>query len=194
MTLEELKDAWQEEANAERREGPPPEAELRRARKDARSFHRTIRRRDWLETVAAAAGAIPFVLVLVRGSWLARTGAAVVLLSAIFIVWRLHSVRRRHETPEAGAPVTQALRVELRRLDAQIGLLEGVFRWYLAPLDLGLVLTVAGTMGMSPEAGWYLLGVAVLNLLVWWLNRRKARRELEPRRARVFRLLEQLGE
>lgn len=192
MKLDDLRERWQERETGG--EGEAVDRELvERVRSRAEHLDRRIRRRDWLETVAGLVGSVPFVVVLLtHSSWLARIGAALVIVSGGYIVWRLHSTRRGHSEPPGERTLAASLRTERDRLDAQIELLQGVFWWYLAPLDAGLVLTVIGTADDAIGAGALLAALGVLNVLVVWLNRRAVRRHLEPRRRSAEDLLRQL--
>jgi hypothetical protein len=162
----------------------------------SRRFQRQIRFRDWREWTACALVAVMIAPIAVRGPWLARAGALVILAGLVLVVVRLW--RASHLTGaramDVTLPVATALRVELREIDAQIVLLDAVGWWYVAPLVGGSVVLVAGLRGL---AGWYFtFGYAVFAALLSWiiiaLNRRTVRRVLQPKRDDVAGLLAQI--
>jgi len=162
---------------------------------ESRRLDRRIRRRDARELVAAAIGGLLVAPGVFRGPLLSRVGAAVVICGLVVIAVRL--TRARNVTSAASdvsLSVVATLEAELRRVDAQITLLESVLWWYVAPVLAGAFMIVAGSSGASRITLAY--GVAVM-LLAWGivaLNARAARRTLYPRRAELRALLAQFDD
>ena len=159
-------------------------------------FRRQIRFRDWRELIAGGFVAVMIAPAVLRGPWLARAGALVILAGIALVAFRLFAAR--HLTTPGGVdpalPVANALHIELDRVDAQISLLRGVAWWYVAPLLGGAILLTAGSRGL---AGWsYTLGYTVFAALLGWgivvLNHRAVRRTLEPKRREIMALLAQI--
>jgi Flp pilus assembly protein TadB len=195
MTLDEAKDRWQ--SQDESLDPPMSESEmLSFVKQHSESFDRKIWRRDLREGLAAAFVFVAFgVMAVLTASWVVRSGAALVMAGSAYIGWKLYRTRARHRTTAvAGQPVADAIRAELGKVDTQIGLLENVLRWYIAPLAVGVVLVVAGDEGAS----WFTLGyttfVVALSGAIYWLNQRAVRRDLRPRREKLARLLRQVEE
>ena len=159
-------------------------------------FQRQIRFRDWRELIAGGVVAVMIAPAVLRGPLLARAGALIILAGVGLVAVRLFAARRL-TTPDgfdAALPVTNALHVELNRVDAQISLLNGVAWWYVTPLLGGSVLLAAGARGL---AGWpYTLAYTVFAACLGWgiivLNRRAVRRTLQPKRRELMALLAQI--
>lgn len=194
MTLEDYRSAWQEHNEDELSQAGEEEIADWVAER-AERFEKKIRRRDLLETGAAVFVAAFFGYEIVTASrLLARMGAGVLLVAAGYVVWRLRRARRAFEADGTGLPVAVRLRLQLRKVEAQIELLESVLWWYVAPLALGAVLFIVGTGGGVAAT---LLSVAVVvagSGLVWRLNRRAARKGLRPRRRELIRRIRRLEE
>lgn len=192
MTLEEYRRAWQQ--HEERDVSDADEEELvETVAERAVEFEAKIRRRDLLETAAAAVVVALFGWQAVAApSPLARLGAAVVVLAAAFVVWKLRRARRDFGSDGAGRPVAERLRLHRRQVRNQIELLESVLWWYLAPLALGAGLFTVGVAGGVGEAVAALAVEAAICGAVWWLNQRAVERDLRPRREELDRLLEEL--
>jgi hypothetical protein len=161
---------------------------------DARRLDRIIRFRDWRELVAGVVVAVLILPAAIRGPWLTRLGACVILAGLLLIAYRLWHARRVGSAADPTLPVAEALRTELRRVDAQIALLGSVAWWYVAPLIGGAILMVAGRS--ASRAPWFLMVYAAAAVLMGWgiiaLNSRAVRRVLEPKRRELIDLLAQL--
>lgn len=192
MTLEEYREVWQrqEAAGPERKD---EEELLARVKRRAEAFERKIFWRDLREIGAAVLVAGLF------GWWavsadtlLVRAGALVVVAGAGLIAWRIRRARRDGSAETAARPVADRIRAEIRKVDAQIELLETVLWWYVAPPALGLALMIVG----GGSSGWstllQLVGVGVAGSAVWWLNHRAVRRGLRPRREELAEQLRQV--
>jgi len=162
---------------------------------ESRRLDRRIRRRDARELIAAAIGGLLIAPGMFRGPLLSRIGAAIVICGLVVIAVRLARARNIDSAAsDASLSVVAALEAELRRVDAQIALLESVLWWYVAPVLAGAFMIVAGSLGASRITLAY--GVAVM-LLAWGivaLNARAARRVLHPRRAELRALLAQFDD
>lgn len=188
MMLEDARNAWASGGN-ENGEPTMSEAEIMDLvlRRSAR-LQRTVRWRDWRETIAAALGLLVLSPVLAIGPWLARVGVLLIAAGSALVIVRLRRARRLPR-PRPEWPLAEAVRAERARVDAQIRLLETVLTWYVAPLMLGVVLVVAGLRGASWFTYGYILAIAALSAGIYAINRRASRRELRPRRGELDRLL-----
>jgi len=113
------------------------------------------------------------------------------------------AARRRDRRPVEPLPVVERVRFEVARLQTQIGLLQSVRSWYLAPLALGglaWVLSLAWAAPVEAALRWGILGVAAVGgasvfLAVGWvverLNRRAAD-QLQLERDELQALLDEL--
>lgn len=193
MTLEDYRDAWQRHQGSEL--GDPDDELVEWVAGRAEEFEAKVRRRDLLETVAAVVVVAFFGYeVATAPSLLAKAGAAVVLAGAGLVVWRLRRARRSLGTDGACRPVADRLRIQRRKVDAQIELLESVLWWYVSPLAVGAVLFAVGLGGAPWATALALAVVAGVSVAVWRLNRRVVRSDLRPRRAELARRLRRLEE
>ena len=162
---------------------------------ESRRLDRRIRHRDARELIAAAVGASVIAPAMFGGPVIVRVGAAVIIVGLAFITLRLARARQAGRlTADFSVSVAESLRAELRRVDAQIALLDSVLWWYVAPIAVGAFMVVAGNRGASLFTVAY--GV-VLVFLAWGivaLNRRASRRTLHPRKAELNTLLAQIDD
>lgn len=194
MTLEDYRDAWQGHDGREVA-APGEDALLEWVRDRSEAFEKKIRRRDLLETAAAALAVALFGYeALTSPSIVAKVGAGIVVASAVFIAWRLRRARRALGAEDAGRPVADRLRIQRRKVDAQIELLESVVWWYVSPVALGASVFAFGVSGASWGTLLTLAVVVGVSVAVWWLNRRAVRRDLRPRREELTRRLRRLQE
>jgi hypothetical protein len=190
MDLDEAKEHWNAPPDT-----PSPSmsnAQILSLVKDrSEDFDRTIRHRDWRESIAAGAVFLIFATMLFDPSWLVRAGALVVMGSSVFVYWTLRRARSDDEPP-AGAPVAEVLRAERAKVDRQIRLLQSVLWWYVGPLAVGALLIVAGNhdglYGTLASVAIILGGAAG----IVYLNQRAVRRDLRPRREELTALLERV--
>lgn len=193
MTLDP-KRAWQVSVDDG---GPLPLDDIRKL---ADRFYRAFRRRNLIEYVACAIALPVFVYWgFTMPHVLHKIGAALLVAAAVFCPWQLHR-RASVSPPDAGGtlPTYAYLRGQfVRQRDA----FRSLFWWYAMPFIPGMALIFAGN-GLDPQieaAGppiwqrWLVLGVigAVL-ALVYWLNRRAARR-MQARIDEIDALTRDLG-
>jgi len=204
MNLDDAKDLWSSAHDPSAHESDTDsmstqtlsESELLRlVRERSEAFDQKIQRRDLLESVAAAAVFLFF-------GWLAwhdpsplvTAGSLIIMGGSALIFWRLRRARTRFPEASADQPVSQMLRQERAKVDAQIRLLESILWWYIAPLLIGLLLVTVGDNGWSTFTLVYgavaLAGAAG----IYVLNQRAVRTDLKPRRAELTRLLKQVEE
>lgn len=193
---------------------PPPdpttaEALVRRVRAGARSFDRTILWRDLREVVAALALTLAFAgqarthTLAGAPGWslaLAWLAAALPLGVAGFILF--DRLRARRLRPRAAATVLSEIDHALAELRHQHRLLMNVTWWYLLPLAASGALFVMA-QPVAVQSSWpvrLMLAVftvtllAAVNIPLWWLNRRYARKDLAPRIEQLERERRDLSE
>ncbi len=133
----------------------------------ARTFQSRVRRRNWIEYIAALFVIAGFLAIAVlMPSTLIRVGAVLIALGAVYVCWKLHQLGRAGSKTEldAALSVTDFHRAQLvRQRDA----LKTVWRWYLAPFAPGMVVFVAGTSfepalqaPLLAQVGMFLTGLA----------------------------------
>lgn len=153
-------------------------------------FDRSIRRRDRRELIAGAFVFAFFSIVLVSASWLTRAGAAIVLGGCISTYVMLR--RAKDAQPTAGLPLTEVLRSERAKVDAQIHLLRRILWWYVAPFAVGPVLVFVGIAGFGIASTVYTVLAMILGAVIHRMNQQAVRSHLIPRRDELDRLLRQV--
>jgi hypothetical protein len=197
MDIERLKTAWQKRsaAPAHRVSGGNLAATLDRR---VRRLERQVFWRDIRETVAAIIGVIIFGLFAwYTASPVARAGAALTVVAAIFIVAHLHRTRARVSAADPSLPVIAYCRGALDRVDAQIALLRSVLWWYILPILIGCNLVFAGQAGLGVISLVYAAVTLAFGVFVYRLNQRAVNKTLLPLReelALCLRSLEANGE
>lgn len=193
MRFEDLGKSWRDE-NAEAATQSNREELIARVSRRVERFWSRVFWRDWRETLVAAAVMPIFIL----RAWsinlpgLERFGAAIVVASLVFIVYRLHAVRLSRPIVDDHAPVRDFYRAELLRLEDQIHLLRSVLTWYVAPTFLGVAVMFIGQLGLTPVGLGMLAFLAVLAWALHAINQWAVRTDLLPIRDEIEELLEQL--
>jgi hypothetical protein len=194
MNLEDARDLWR---SPDEHDGPVrvqmnEQEILSLVTKRAADFERVIRRRDRRERLALLVAGLFLLPALLAPSWVARIGVLIVLAAGVLIHLRLRDARRAEPVEDPAAPLADVLRAERTKVDAQIGLLESVLWWYIAPLAVGVVLVFGGLRGPTWLTFGYAALVAAGAAAVYHLNQWAVRRDLSPRREQLNRLLAQL--
>lgn len=194
MNDDALKKLWKEQQLAPA--SPVPDAELISHMKNKmKKFDRQIFWRDARELVACVfivlffSCAIPF-----SPSTLSAAGCLVLVLSAIYIAWRLIAARRAHPPMPESAPTGDFVRAELAKVDRQIHLLRTVLWWYLLPLFVGVELFVIGLPSAPGEKLAMSAIMAALCAFVYWLNLWAVRKHLTPLQQELAKTLDSLGQ
>lgn len=150
--------------------------------KQMKGFDQTITRRDYGE-VAACLIIIAFFgydLFFKNNPLLTQAGCVVLILSSVFIAWKLIGSKMRLPKAQPAAPVFDGLKVELLKVENQIGLLKSIVWWYLLPLFVGVMLHhLGGNREIASSLG-FLAFVLVVNVFIWWLNQHAVKTTLLP--------------
>ena len=170
---------------------------LEMVNKRSRAFDTRIRRRDLREILVMVICAPFFLVTLIpKSSWVARAGAVLVLAACALIYWKLRRARRAGDRAAASAALslTEVLRVQRAKVDAQIDLLESVLWWYIAPLAIGVVMLVAGASGVTGFTIVYAFLVGLVSWAIYMANRHAVAHVLRPQRDEITQLLQRAGE
>lgn len=154
--------------------------------------------RDWSELVACG------IMVVVYAEYWRSVGPSgwpmgfaigmILFVAGMFIRVRLRS--RRHRVA-ADAPLLTKISADLEELRYQRTLLRGVWRWYLAPCAIAMLLHASVILGRVPE--WdplrqpaslvtIMLFIGLVCWFAWVINRRAVRLRIEPRIAELEKL------
>ncbi len=187
MELDELKEIWQDQES-----GDPihhPEREIREYIDDRmRSLEEQIRSRDRLEIVAAVVVMIIFgFLFFYTSSFWTRAGAGIVVLSAIYICYRLKKaqIEQVNSDQSFDRSVEAHLEMELQQVQTQKKLLQSVAWWYIAPMTVGLILLTFD----SGSGFWFRILypalLIVFGVIIWKFNQRTVKRKFDPLEADI---------
>lgn len=158
--------------------------EINDVRQRANGFQSVIRRRNLGEYVAACLVIVLFSrTVLISDNLIEKLGAAMIMLAATYVCYKLHSIAKAKTTAEVDMAVSliEFHRLELQR---QHSALVSVWKWYLAPFLPGLLVFILGSHLSNASSGgssatlWKsLVSVTVVGVVfcfIHWLNQREA--------------------
>lgn len=192
MRFDDLAPSWQETNRADATSSRREELIATTCRRVERLWA-TVLRRDLVETAAALLGLYVVTGMLWRfEGFVPRLGAAVVIVSTIFVMFRLHRSRLLRPASKIDASVRDFCRVELDRVNDQIALLRSVAWWYVSPILLGVNLVFAGVAGFGLASLTYLLATLLLGWGIHALNQRAVRKGLIPVREQIESLQREL--
>jgi CubicO group peptidase (beta-lactamase class C family) len=167
------------------------EAQIAAMRTRMDSFDKTISGRDYGEVAACVFifGWFGWDLFFRKNSTLTQAGCVVLIASAVFIAWKLIWSKRRLPKAEPNAPIFDAVKVELQKVENQIGLLKSVAWWYLLPLLVGVLMCHWGGPNGVPSKLIYSAVVLALYVFIYWLNQRAVKNNLLPLKRELASLL-----
>jgi hypothetical protein len=152
---------------------------LSEIRSKATKFERQIWRRNLLEYAAAVIVVGAFSRLLWIGQdELVRTGAGLLVLATLYVVYRIHRDGSVTGMPEDLA-LTTCRDFHRRQLVRQRDLLRSIWSWYLLPFVPGLLILLIGRAAADPSDASRVVMSAMISTLVFlgigWLNQRAAR-------------------
>ena len=124
---------------------------------------------------------------------------ALIWLSGYMLVDMLRQKRYR---PPAGASLLQSVESSLAQVQHQIQLLRSVHWWGLVPFAAAVLPFLVHVTWTDRDGGWWAIAafallttsIAAVLIVLYWLNQRAIRTELEPRRQELQSLLDGLQE
>jgi len=169
----------------------PDETQIAAMKTRMQGFDQTLSWRDYGEVAACIfiIGWFGWDLLFGNNSPLTQAGCVVLIASAVFIAWKLVWSKRRLPKAEPDAPIFDAVKVELQKVENQIGLLKSVAWWYLLPLLVGVMMCHWGGSGGVPSKLLYSAFVLALFGLIYWLNQRAVKNNLLPLKRELASLL-----
>ncbi len=105
---------------------------------------------------------------------------------------KLIASKLRLPKAELNAPVFDAVKVEVQKVENQIRLLKSVAWWYLLPLFVGVMLHFWGSSASYPSKLGYTTIVLALYVFIHWLNQRAVKKNLLPLKQGLNSLLHSL--
>jgi hypothetical protein len=198
MNWNDLRSAWKNQPAPR-----PPDLDLSRLGESLEAKRRGLARRlfvrDCVEVAAGLLVATCFGSSLWQhgiSHWPIAIATAIVLAVTVFFI--RERIRAHRSRVGANAPLLTKLDADIAELDHQRQLLLSVGRWYVAPLMVA-VMIVFGTFVYRGAArlhelrvqafiGGYVAFCALLAWLITAMNRRVARKRIEPRLAELRQL------
>ncbi|HEX5176158.1 MAG TPA: hypothetical protein VFV83_03960 [Chthoniobacteraceae bacterium] len=195
MTNEDLKNIWAQQGAGNRSILIAPESVWRLARKSER-FESTIFWRDvreWAGTAFVAGIFLFYAFSRPKIHWLPVVAAILACAPMTYVA----VFRRKRPEGEISGRLTDYLQDSIARVRHQIRLLRSVLWWYLAPLALSMMLihADAAASGRVHFDGRLVLSAVVavaIFFVVWKLNQRAVRTDLEPRLHELEKTLAEL--
>jgi len=150
-------------------------------RMKANKLYRRIRYRNLREYIGAGIVVPAFAFFAWKApSWVGRTGSALMIVAALFVVWQLHR-RGAVRAPLQSDSAMDLLDFYLGELRRQRDALKSVWRWYLAPFIPGMVTLSVGFYFQDHATGRTIeshhqfivlcsVSMALLFVIVWLLN------------------------
>lgn len=198
---DDFQKAWQAQASQPR---VTIAADLLRSEveRNQQSFRTMIRLRD-IREVGVAVLLIPTWIFL--GAWLALPWTWYLCVPAcIWIAGFMLIDRARHAAPPStpGEPLVRSVQTSLAEVEHQVKLLRNVLWWYILPSAIPM-LAFFGQVTWRASQSWleaivvgsfFFTFVAVVDVFLYWVNQLAVRRELQPRREELLKLLANLQE
>jgi Flp pilus assembly protein TadB len=147
------------------------------------SLEKDIQSRDKLELLACLAVCLIFGYILFAShSMWKQIGSAILILSAIFIAYKLKStqIRSKSDTVKCNHSMEQHLKLELKQVRSQKKMLRNIVWWYIAPIVVGLSFFTMGFESGVVIQIIYMCVVIILSAVVWQLNQRVVRSKFDP--------------
>ena len=189
MNFETLQQHWQQQ---ETRSQVKVDASLilQEVRRNHRSFQAMIFWRDFREVGAALFVAV---FIIIRGrdwtDWLLAVAGAGV---GIFLL-RDH-LRQRKQRPRASEDLRLYVQHSLGEVRHQSWLLRNVLWWYLLPLMVPLLISIAVQADTVRQGVRQSVVIVVMTWLIYKLNQHAVRKQLVPREQELERLLAGIDE
>lgn len=147
------------------------------------SLDHEIKSRDRREIIASILLIVSYGIIFLttKSIWL-QTGSIIIILSGIFIWYKLKTTQRKikNEEPTPDQSMIEYLNHEMRSVLSQRKLYMNVAWWYLLPLETGLLLFVVGLSLSITVRIIFMFVFILMGLGIWKLNQHAVRHRLDP--------------
>jgi hypothetical protein len=201
MDPDDYQQAWQTHSS-QTRVTVDADLLLKEVQRNQLDFRATILRRDVIE-VGVGLLLLPYwfyagITHSLPWTWY-LTVPALIWIIGFFLVDRMRHPQR---PSEPGAPLLQSVQESLAQVEHQIWMLRNIFWWYLLPPSISISAFFVHVTWLSFEEWLDALGFTTflfvflfaLYYLIYELNQRAVRLQLEPRRRELLTLLASLGD
>ena len=189
MNFEQLQQHWQQQ---DARPQPKVDASLllQEVRRNHRSFETTIFWRDFREIAAAVAISLYFA---VRGpDWTYHLMAVAAAGVGFFLL--MDRLRQRRCRPSQSASLRTFVEQSLRQVKHQAWLLRNVLWWYLLPLTISMLISIAVRADNFQQGLRRSVITCLIMFLIYRLNQRAVTKCLVPRVDELEKLLAGVSE
>ncbi len=201
MDSDSYQKAWQAQSS-QTRVTVAADLLLKEVQRSQRNFRASIFYRDFHEV---AVGLLMLPLWFFLGHWLSLPWTwylAVPAITWVVLFILVDRIRHKQQPSKPGEPLLDCVKVSLTQVEHQIWLLRNVFWWYLLPFIAAMLAFVAQLAWLKYSGFWlitlffvpFVLFLLATYALVYYMNQRAVRRELEPRRRELLTLLATLGD
>lgn len=190
MTFDELPQEWSHREQSVLPVDVPRDDAIAQICRKVEKLNGVLDRRDLAETGAAVFVAIAFSgMTFTMKPLISRLGAGLVVLSALYIIYKLWRARTVVPRAAMDAPLKDFCAQEIDRIERQVGLLKSVLWWYIAPIIVGANLVMVGVAQLGWFSVVYLILSSLFGWFVYWLNQRAVDKSLVPPRDELRALL-----
>ncbi|QDT39959.1 MraY-like glycosyltransferase [Gimesia alba] len=202
MAPDEFQQAWQAQS-AQTRVTIDADLLRQEVQRNQLNFRATIFYRDFGEVLIALL-LIPVWFILgarTSSPWTWYLTVPVLIWMAGFML--VYRMRHRQKPNEPDEPLLHCVQRSLTEVEDQIWLLRNIFWWYLLPPSISILVFFAHVSWLSRSGGWLPALISFAGLagfllalygLIYFLNQRAVRLQLEPRRQELLTLLSSLGD
>ncbi|MBU3005528.1 hypothetical protein [Paraglaciecola arctica] len=199
MKFDDLKANWKAEIASDKR-AQDLTLMIKLLAKETSKVDKSIKRRDTLE-ISIALLLIPVWSwkLFYAASLVQSIGLWIAILACLFIPYKLIKAKRVNAPKDSS--VMAFWQVEKVKIENQVKLLESIAVWYLFPLMLAIVLITAGATvdgsgvpRMTEQLAIYYGFCALLNIGVYFLNKRAVKKQLLPLLDKIKQRISELNE
>lgn len=191
MIEEELIKIWQSSPNQERVKFEQSRLMIE-VQGSMDSFHRKIKNRDMIETLAVILVAPVFLLIaFITPDLLSKIASVLIVAWGIYVVVRLRNARKHKPGAYSETYLTYLIQTRAY-LQIQKNLLDQVVYWYILPGFILISLFLAGRFevgGKNIQVIKTFVLNAALAVVIYFLNKRAVNKEIVPRLVRVEQLI-----
>ena len=123
----------------------------------------------------------------------AKLGAAIIVVSCVFIIYKLHHTRTIQQPTRLDASLREYCKTEVARMDRQIELLRSVLWWYIMPIIVGVNIMFTGIAGLGAASRNYCIVTLLMAWGIYLLNQRAVSKSLVPLRDELASLFDDMG-
>ncbi len=149
-------------------------------------FNRQIKRRDLRETIVSLLLVVFFGVAFILTPYpVGKIGAAIIMLSSLWIIYKLHSTGKAAGDEGAEESLHEQMKRQLKKVKAQISLLNRVWLWYLLPLSVGVLMFYFSFPVSYKSKVLFAVLVIILFGGIFGLNKYAVKKYLQPLQKRL---------